>query len=141
METEYREDILLPVLTNLARVSYDLRLALAEEDICGNVQLHVPPPDVQFQPDSMYAIHTENFETQNRGPKELGDVVGSTSIGLRSISIQKSDAGASLIHRTTILPPNVILVRDMIRKNPFREVPISAKEDFQGGMDMMMDCD
>ncbi|KAF9473008.1 hypothetical protein BDN70DRAFT_997870 [Pholiota conissans] len=114
MTRELREDILLPVLTPLVQQAYDIRMALAEGDICGNLRLLIPSSDIHFQPESMSRPDDLTLRIQKNEPADLGDTAGCTGIGLQSISIQKSKSGASFIECTTVLLPTIVLARDLV---------------------------
>ena len=48
-----RNQVILPKLIQVCQISYNIRLALAEDDICGNLQLLIYPPDTPFGRDEM----------------------------------------------------------------------------------------
>ncbi|KAF9473009.1 hypothetical protein BDN70DRAFT_937756 [Pholiota conissans] len=109
-----RRDDVLPTIVSLVECAYNIRQGLSEEDICGNLQLRVPPSDLQFESESMVWPNNTNLKITKSSPTDLGDIAGCTGIGLEKVLVQKSRDGISSINRTTILPPTVVLARELV---------------------------
>lgn len=111
-----RSQIILPKLIQLCRISYSIRLALAEEDICGNLQMLVYPPDTPFGQGEMnvpQVVGGARAALNRSVTNHAGDIAGTIGIGLREVKVEKSREGISLLKYRTLLPPSVILARDV----------------------------
>lgn len=104
---EYSLKTILPQIANLCQISYDIRLALAEEDICGNIQLLVYPSDTQFQQGTMNSAG----EASGLKPGQMGDIAGTVGLGLRELVVNKSSQGISELEFKILLSPDVILAQ------------------------------
>ena len=106
-------ETILPNLVNLCQISYDIRLGLAEEDICGNIQLLVYPSDTQFQEDEMNTVGTPP-EVLDLESDQMGDIAGTVGLGLRECTVNRTSQGTSELLYKTLLAPDVILTRHVL---------------------------
>ena len=113
LNDNYCGETILPELANLCQISYDIRLALAEEDICGNIQLLVYPSDTQFQEDAMNNVDTPP-KVLGLKLDQLGDIAGTVGLGLRECAVNRTSQGTSGLQFKTLLAPNVILTRHVL---------------------------
>ena len=108
--------VILPKLIQLCQISYNIRLALAEDDICGNLQLLIYPPDTPFGRDEMRVPQVADGPSgalNKSAVDHTGDISGTIGIGLREVKIEKSREGISLLKHRTLLAPSVMLARDI----------------------------
>ncbi|KJA24251.1 hypothetical protein HYPSUDRAFT_39015 [Hypholoma sublateritium FD-334 SS-4] len=142
LNSDYGLKTILPKIANLCQISYDIRLALAEEDICGNIQLLVYPSDTQFQQETMNSAEAPP-EASGLEIDEGGDIAGTVGIGLRESVVKKSSQGISELAFNTLLAPDVILARhlqaalklDGINLTSNNPVFLSSAESMQGVWD------
>ncbi len=115
LNNNYCHETILPELVVLCQISYDIRLGLAEEDICGNIQLVVYPSDTQFQEDVMNNADTPP-KVLGLKPDHLGDIAGTVGLGLRECVVNRTSQGISELQFTTLLAPapDVILTRHVL---------------------------
>ncbi len=111
-----RNHVISPKLIQVCQISYDIRLALAEDDICGNLQLLIYPPDTPFGRDEMRVPQVADGPSGALNKSAIdhsGDIAGTIGIGLREVKIEKSREGISSLKYRTLLAPSVMLARDI----------------------------
>ncbi len=106
-------DILPSKLLPLIKIAYDLRLALAEKDLCGGLELAAPSPDLPFHPNFMqdaeeYALqgsrkkNTNNLSTDGFEPQFIA---GTSALGLK-----RTLNGQPGVYEM-VVKPRVVLIR------------------------------
>ena len=95
-------------LLSLVKMAYDVRTALAEKDICGNLELSVVGPDLPFQPRWMEEAHAMSRQ-QHGATLQTEPIVGTCGMGLKRAEVKKKGNDAQ--DYSVVLKPKVVLAR------------------------------
>ncbi len=104
-------DLLSTKFHPILKLAYDLRLALAERDICGTLELAAPFPDSPFHPEFMEEEHTlershkKNGSSSNSTWYDADYISGTSAIGLK-----RTLNGQPGVYEM-VLKPKVVLIR------------------------------
>lgn len=108
-----RSDILPSRLLLLIQIAYDLRLALAEKDICGGLELAAPSPDLPFHPSFMQ--DAEEHANQGRkksinNPNPEGSNKPEFIAGTSALGLKRTLNGQPGVYEM-VVKPRVVLIR------------------------------
>ena len=81
MKTQYATLFSTKTLA-LVKVAYDLRTAMAEKDICGDLEIVIVPPDTPFQEKWMIDTHADPRKADT-DQSRVDYVTGTTAMGLQ----------------------------------------------------------
>ena len=99
----------------LVEDAYNLRAAMAEKDICGDLEIIILPPDTPFQAKWMMDAHADSTKVDTDQP-QVDFVAGTTGIGLQR-KVSKRVNGQFQSRMEIELKPKVTLARDLIQKS------------------------
>ena len=99
----------------LVKLAYDLKTAMAEKDICGDLEIAIVPPDTPFQAKWMMDAHADSTKVDTDQPR-VDSVAGTTGIGLQRKVMERVD-GQFRSRMEIELKPKVTLARDLIQKS------------------------
>lgn len=107
--------LLLPTL----ECAYTIRIALAENDIYGNVKVFLAPLQAPFQTncmDSVYRAYDRSKKETNSGPWKEGYVIGNVAMGLEVTGSQgpneKSTTMKVVLNPKVVVSPSIDFVFD-----------------------------
>jgi len=102
-----RQDVFKTKIQTIIALAYDLRAALAEKDIIGDIELVVVSPDSPFQPKWMQEEHTTERKATVTMLTQMEAIAGTTGIGLKRPNV----GGLRGEAYTYPLKPTVVLAR------------------------------
>ncbi|KAF8912201.1 hypothetical protein CPB84DRAFT_1761605 [Gymnopilus junonius] len=103
-----RTSLFTSKLLSLVKMAYDVRTALAEKDICGDLDLSVIGPDMPFQPKWMEEAHAMTRH-QLGTTMRMEPIAGTCGMGLKRVEVKKD--AASQQDQIVVLKPRVVLAR------------------------------
>ena len=92
----------------LVKVAYDLRTAMAENDICGGLEIVIVPPDTPFQAKWMLDAHA-HLRKVDTDQLRVDYVAGTTGIGLQRSKMLETVDGQFQSRMEIVLKPMVML--------------------------------
>ena len=96
----------------LVEEAYNLRAAMAEKDICGDLEIAIVPPDTLFQEKWMMDAHADPTKVDTTDQPPVDFVAGTTGIGLQR-RVSERVNGQFQSRMEIELKPKVTLARDL----------------------------
>ena len=99
----------------LVKAAYDLRTAMAEKDICGDLEILIVPPDTPFQEKSRMDAHADPTKVDT-DQSQVNFVAGTTGIGLQRKVSERVDRQFKS-RMKIVMKPKVMLARALNVEN------------------------
>ncbi|KAF9552616.1 hypothetical protein CPC08DRAFT_728488 [Agrocybe pediades] len=99
----------------LVRLAYEVRTALAEKDLCGNLELFIVGSGMPFQRKWMSEEHPSDSDKSAIPSMKMDPVAGTCGIGLRRVGKTAADANQTA---DVVLKPKVVLEKVLDEEVP-----------------------
>ena len=106
------QDQILSMIQDLFKLAYDIRVALAERDIC-RVELVVVGPGTPFHPKWMDESHTMMGKGTMEMLSKMEPIIGTTSVGLKRMAKATKDD-----EKPYLVKPKVVTARVLWNNKP-----------------------